>query len=60
MQTTIGSHGLALVSPQDFSVRMHKHWSETLNMPMPPALIAVHRLMAEEFQSLILRNASGS
>jgi hypothetical protein len=60
MQTTIGPHELALVSPQDFSVRMNKHWSETLNMPTSPALIAVHRLMAEEFQSLILRNAAGS
>jgi hypothetical protein len=58
MQTTVGSHELALVSPQDFSVRMRKHWSETLNMPTPPALIAVHRLMAEEFQRLIINNAS--
>jgi hypothetical protein len=58
MQTTIGSHGLALVSPQDFLVRMRKHWSQTLNMPMPPALIAAHQLMAEEFQRLIINNAT--
>src|SRR5258706_7543181 len=58
MQTTVGPHELALVSPQDFSVRMRKHWSETLNMPTPPTLIAVHRLMAEEFQRLVINNAS--
>jgi hypothetical protein len=58
MQTTIGPHGLALVSPQDFSVRMRKHWSETLNMPTPPALGAAHRLLAEEFQRLIINNAT--
>src|ERR1700687_1170441 len=58
MQTTVGSHELALVPPQDFSVRMRKHWSETLNMPTPSALIAVHRLMAEEFQRLIINNAT--
>jgi hypothetical protein len=58
MQTAIGSHGLALVSPQDFSVRMRKHWSETLNMSMPPPLMAAHRLMAEEFQRLIINNAT--
>src|SRR5450756_1367729 len=58
MQTTIGPHGLALVSPQDFSVRMRKHWSETLNMPTPPALEAAHRLLAEEFQRLIVNNAT--
>jgi len=39
-------------------VRMRKHWSETLNMPTPPALRAVHRLMAEEFQRLIINNAT--
>jgi hypothetical protein len=58
MQTTVGPHELALVSPQDFSVQMRKHWSETLNMPTPPALIDVHRLMAEEFQRLIINNAT--
>jgi hypothetical protein len=58
MQTTIGSHGLALVSPQDFSVRMRQHWSETLNMPTPPALGAARRLLAEEFQRLIINNAT--
>jgi hypothetical protein len=58
MQTTIGSHGLALVSPQDFSVRMRQHWSETLNMPTPPAMGAAHRLLAEEFQRLIINNAT--
>jgi hypothetical protein len=58
MQTTIGSHGLTLVSPQDFSVRMRKHWSGTLNMPTPPAMGAAHRLMAEEFQRLIINNAT--
>jgi hypothetical protein len=58
MQTTIGSHGLALVSPQDYSVRMRKHWSETLNMPLPPALIDVHMLMATEFQRQIINNAT--
>jgi hypothetical protein len=58
MQTTIGSHGLALVSTQDFSVRMRKHWSETLNMSIPPPLMAAHRLMAEEFQRLTINNAT--
>src|ERR1700730_16475037 len=58
MQTTVGPHELALVSPQDFSVRMRKHWSETLKMPTPPALIEVHRLMAEEFQRIIINNAT--
>ena len=58
MQDTIGSHGLALVSPQDYSVRMRKHWSETLKMPMPPALIDVHLLMAEQFQRQIINNAT--
>jgi hypothetical protein len=58
MQTTVGPHELALVSPQDFSVRMRKHWSETLNMPTPPALIDVHRLMAEEFRRIIINNAT--
>jgi hypothetical protein len=56
MQTTVGSHGLALVSPQDFSDRMHKHWSEDLNMPTPPALISVWRIMAEQFRYLITNN----
>jgi hypothetical protein len=58
MQTTVGSCELALVSPEDFSVRMRKHWSVTLNMPTPPALIAVRRLMAEEFQRSIINNSS--
>ena len=56
--TSVGPHELALVSPQDFSVRMRKHWSETLNMPTPPTLIDVHRLMAEEFQRIIINNAT--
>src|SRR4051812_21699217 len=58
MQTTVGSCELALVSPEEFSVRMRKHWSVTLKMPTPPALIAVHRLMAEEFQRSIINNCS--
>src|SRR5882724_1024885 len=58
MQTTVGPHELALVSPQDFSVRMRKHWSQTLKMPTPPALIDVHRLMAEKFQRIIINNAT--
>jgi hypothetical protein len=58
MQTTIGSHGLALVSPQDYSVRMRKHWTEKLNMPMTQALIGVHRLVAEQFQRQIVNNAT--
>jgi hypothetical protein len=58
MTTPIGSHELALVSPQDFSERMCKHWSESLNMPTSPAMIAAHLLMAEEFQRLIINNAT--
>src|SRR6266478_3771099 len=56
MTPTIGSHGLALVSPQDFSVRMCEYWSGSLNMPTSPALIAAHLLLAEEFQRLIVNN----
>lgn len=58
MQTAIGLHELALVPPCDFSVRMHKHWTETLNMPASPALRDVQRLMAEEFQRLIINNST--
>jgi hypothetical protein len=58
MQTSIGLPELVLVPPCDFSVRMHKHWTETLNMPAPPALMDVQRLMAEEFQHLIINNST--
>lgn len=59
MQPTIGSHGLALVPPQEFSNRMLRHWSGKLNMKTPPALPRVWATVAEHMQRLIVSNASG-
>jgi hypothetical protein len=59
MKTATGQHGLALVSPQDFTDRMCTHWTVTLGMPTPPALVSVWTIMAEQFVKSIFNNAQG-
>jgi hypothetical protein len=59
MKTTTGQHELALVSPQDFTARMHMHWKVTLGMPTPAALVSVWTIMAEQFVKSIINNALG-
>lgn len=59
MTTTTGQHELALVSPQDFTIRMRKHWEVTLGMPTPPALVSVWTIMAEQFVKSTVSNAHG-
>ena len=59
MKTTIGSHGLALVSPQEFTDRMLAHWKVTLEMPTPPALVSVWTTMAVQFGKSTINNANG-
>jgi hypothetical protein len=59
MTTTTGSHELALVSPQAFTDRMHTHWTVTLGMPTPPALVSVWTIMADQFVKSIINNAPG-
>ena len=48
MQKTIGSHELALVSPQDFLDRMTQLWSQPpFNMNTTPALLGGWRVMVD-------------
>lgn len=59
MTTATGQHELALVSPQDFTDRMRRHWTVTLGMPAPPALVSVWTIMAEQFVKSAINNAHG-
>jgi hypothetical protein len=59
MQNTIGSHELALVSPQDFLDRMTELWSQApFNMLTSPALLGGWRVMADYYRSVVLSNLS--
>lgn len=58
MTTTTGQHELALVSPQDFTERMHSHWTVALGMPAPPALVPVWTIMADQFVKSTINNYS--
>ncbi|MGY4282045.1 hypothetical protein ACVWXO_001265 [Bradyrhizobium sp. LM2.7] len=59
MTTATGQHELALVSPQDFTDRMQTHWTVTLGMPAPPALVSAWTIMAEQFVKSAINNARG-
>jgi hypothetical protein len=58
MTTTTGQHELALVSPQDFTERMRSHWTVTLGMPTPPALVPMWTIMADQFVKSTINNYS--
>jgi len=61
MQNTIGSHGLALVPPQDFLDRMTQLWSQPpYNMHTSQALLGGWRVMVDHYRSVILSNLSDS
>ena len=59
MQNAIGSHELALVSPQDFLDRMTDLWSQApFNMHTTPALLGGWRVMVDYYRSVVLSNLS--
>jgi hypothetical protein len=59
MQNAIGSHELALVSPQDFLDRMIELWSQPpFNMYTSPALLGGWRVMVDYYRSVVLSNLS--
>ena len=58
---TIGSHELALVSPQDFLDRMSLLWSAPpFNMNTSPALLAGWRVLVDHFHRAACSNLSGA
>jgi hypothetical protein len=59
MQNAIGSHEIALVSPQDFLDRMSQLWSQPpFNMCTSPALLGGWRVMVDYYRSVVLSNLS--
>src|SRR5215475_2502929 len=56
-------HALALVCPNAFSQRMHKHWTtprpDGLGQHSSPALVDLWRIMGENFQLATVEAASG-
>src|ERR1700742_4698134 len=58
---TIGPHGPALVSPQDFLDRMSLLWSAPpFNMNTTPALLAGWRVLVDHFHQAACSNLSGA
>src|ERR1700754_1623301 len=58
---TIGSHGPALVSPQDFLDRMSILWSAPpFNMNTTPALLAGWSVLVDHFHRAASSNLSGA